>query len=89
MQRMQARDLYDIWYLLEIHEMDVSFYTKEFIAKCESKGIDPRGFYKKLEQRLPQYKGRWKTSIADQIHDLPDFDQVVRAVTRHLKNLEL
>jgi predicted nucleotidyltransferase component of viral defense system len=87
-QRMQARDFYDIWYLLEIHEMDVAFYAIEFRAKCESKEIDPAIFHKKLEQRLPQYKGRWKASMADQIRDLPDFDQVVRMIMRHLKNLE-
>ena len=51
--------------------------------------IDPASFHKKLEQRLPQYKGRWKSSMADQIQDLPDFDQVVRELMRHLKNLEL
>ncbi|HEC41211.1 MAG TPA: nucleotidyl transferase AbiEii/AbiGii toxin family protein [Bacteroides sp.] len=89
MQRMQARDFYDIWYLLEIHEMDVTFYVNEFKAKCESKDIDPTGFHAKLDQRLPQYKGRWQTSMADQIQDLPDFDQVIREVMRHLKNLEL
>lgn len=26
MQRMQARDLYDIWYLTEIHKMDMAYY---------------------------------------------------------------
>ncbi len=89
MQRMQARDFYDIWYLLEMHEMDVTFYTNEFKAKCESKEIDPKGFHQKLDQRLPQYKGRWQTSLSDQIQNLPDFDQVVREVMRHLRNFEL
>ncbi|MEZ5031277.1 MAG: nucleotidyl transferase AbiEii/AbiGii toxin family protein [Saprospiraceae bacterium] len=89
MQRMQARDFYDIWYLLEIHEMDIAFYSIEFRAKCRSKKIDPTDFHNKLEQRLPKYKGRWKASMADQIQDLPDFDQVEREVMRHLKRLEL
>lgn len=89
MQRMQARDFYDIWYLLEINEMDVDFYINEFKTKCESKEVNPADFHKKLEQRLPQYKGRWQKSMADQIHDLPDFDTVFREVTRHLKKLEL
>ena len=89
MQRMQARDFYDIWYLLEIHGMDVDFYLAEFRTKCESKEIDPTEFHNKLEQRLPQYKGRWQSSMADQIQDLPDFDEVVREVMRHLKKLEL
>jgi len=89
MQRMQARDFYDIWSLLEIHDMDVAYYSIEFRAKCESKEIDPTDFHNKLAQRLPQYKGRWKASMADQIQDLPDFDQVEREVMRHLKKLEL
>ena len=54
MQRMQARDFYDIWYLLEMHEMDITFYQGEFCDKCESKEIDPTQFHNKLEQRLPQ-----------------------------------
>lgn len=89
MQRMQARDFYDIWYLLGIHEIAVDFYLAEFRTKCESKEIDPTEFHKKMEQRLPQYKGRWQSSLADQIQDLPDFDEVLREVMRHLKKLEL
>jgi predicted nucleotidyltransferase component of viral defense system len=89
MQRMQARDFYDIWYLLEIHGMDIDFYVAEFIAKCKSKAIDPTEFHNKFEQRLPQYKGRWQSSMADQIQDLPDFEEVLREVSRHLKKFEL
>lgn len=89
MQRMQARDFYDIWYLLEIHNMDVDFYINEFKTKCESKKVNSAGFHKKLEQRLPQYKGRWLKSMKDQIQELPDFETVSRETLRHLKKLEL
>jgi len=89
MQRMQARDFYDIWYLLEVHGMEVDFYINEFKTKCESKEVNPADFHNKLEQRLPQYNGRWQKSMADQIHDLPDFDTVLRGVARHLKKFEL
>lgn len=85
MQRMQPRDYYDIWYLLEVHGMDVEYFTAEFSNKCESKELDPTDFHKKLEQKLPQYKARWQKSMSDQIKDLPDFDQVQREVQRHLK----
>jgi len=88
MQRMQARDFYDIWYLLEVYDMDIDFYIAEFEQKCESKDIDPKEFHTKLEQRLPQYKGRWEKSMADQIQDLPDFETVLREVMRHLKKIE-
>lgn len=88
MQRMQARDFYDIWYLLEVHDMDASFYIDEFKAKCENKGINPSGFHAKLEQRLPQYKKRWEKSMTDQIKNLPEFRMVLREVMRHLRGME-
>ncbi len=88
MQRMQARDFYDIWYLLEEHGMDAGFYISEFEAKCKSKELMHSDFPKKLDERLPQYKGRWKSSMSEQIKDLPDFDQVEREVQRHLKKLK-
>jgi predicted nucleotidyltransferase component of viral defense system len=58
MQRMQARDFYDIWYLLEEHGMDADDYVSEFKAKCKCKELKPSDFPKKLDERLPQYKGR-------------------------------
>ena len=88
MQRMQARDFYDIWYLLEVHNMDAAFYVSEFKAKCKSKDLLHTDFLKKLDERLPQYKGRWKSSMSEQIKDLPDFDKVEREVQRHLKKLK-
>lgn len=89
MQRMQARDFYDIWHLLEINGLDLDFYVNEFIAKCESKNVNPNDFFKKLKQRLPQYKARWQKSLKDQIQELPDFEQVERQVMRHLRKLEI
>ena len=89
MQRMQARDFYDIWYLLEIHGLDIDFYINEFIAKCESKDVNPNDFFKKLDQRMPQYKARWQKSMKDQIQDLPEFGQVERELMRHLKKMEI
>jgi uncharacterized protein len=89
MQRMQARDFYDIWYLLVVYNMDVVFYINEFKTKCENKDVNPLDFYKKLEQRLPQYKGRWQKSMADQIQELPNFETVVREVMRQMKKFKL
>ncbi|HMM52862.1 MAG TPA: nucleotidyl transferase AbiEii/AbiGii toxin family protein [Burkholderiaceae bacterium] len=88
MQRMQARDFYDLWYLLEEHEMEANFYLAEFEAKCKSKELLHTDFPEKLDERLPQYKGRWKSTLRDQIKDLPDFEQVERKVRKHLKKLK-
>lgn len=86
MQRMQPRDYYDIWYLVEIEGMEVEYFTNEFRNKCISKQQNPDDFHKKLEQKLPQYKARWKKSMSDQIKNLPDFEQVEREVSRKIKN---
>jgi uncharacterized protein len=88
MQRMQARDFYDIWYLLEEHGMEADYYMSEFEAKCKSKELLHTDFPKKFDERLPQYKGRWLSSMSEQIKDLPDFDQVEREVQRHLKKIK-
>ncbi|MFZ4477383.1 MAG: nucleotidyl transferase AbiEii/AbiGii toxin family protein [Saprospiraceae bacterium] len=89
MQRMQARDFYDIWYLLEEHGMEADFYLNEFETKCKSKDLLYTDFPKKLTERLPQYKGRWQNSMREQIKNLPDFDQVERDVKKHVKKLKL
>ncbi len=89
MQRMQARDFYDLWYLLEVQGMEIGYYLKEFTDKCASKGLKAMDFLKKLDERLPQYKGRWRSSMSEQIKNLPDFDQVAREVQRHLKKMKI
>jgi len=89
MQRMQARDFYDIWYLTEVHGLVTDFYTNDFISKCEKKGINPSDFFAKFEQRLPQYKARWQKSMKDQIKDLPEFEQVERETMRHLRKMKI
>lgn len=89
MQRMQARDFYDIWYLTEVHGLETDFYMNEFIAKCESKKLNPSDLFIKLEQRLPQYKARWQKSMKDQIKDLPEFEKVERETMRHLRKIKI
>lgn len=86
MQRTQPRDYYDIWYLVEVEKMEVEYFTNEFRNKCTCKELKPEDFHAKLEQKLPQYKARWKNSMKDQIKDLPDFEQVEREVNRKIKN---
>lgn len=85
---MQARDFYDIWYLMEMHGLNIDFYINEFKNKCTSKGLKSSMFQMKLSERIPQYKGRSQVSMNDQIKDLPGFEQVEREVLRNLKKLK-
>lgn len=70
-------------------EVEVDFYVSEFKTKCESKNLIAEDFPVKLNERLPQYKGRWQSSLKEQIKDLPDFEQVERETLRHFKKLKL
>ncbi|WP_409029322.1 nucleotidyl transferase AbiEii/AbiGii toxin family protein [Gracilimonas sediminicola] len=88
MQRMQPRDFYDIWYLLEVEQMDFEFLLPEFSTKCEHKELLSSDFEEALQRRLPQYQARWAGSISDQIQELPEFQQVEREVQRHFRNIE-
>jgi predicted nucleotidyltransferase component of viral defense system len=87
-QRMAARDFYDIWYLLEEHGMEADHLLGEFTQKCKAKDIDAAEFPKKLSGRLSQYRARWKQSLGEQIQNLPDFDEVVRQVQRQIKKIK-
>jgi predicted nucleotidyltransferase component of viral defense system len=88
MQRMQARDFYDIWYLLEQQGMEIEYYLSEFAGKCAAKNLNPADFPKKLADRLPSYKGRWQSSLSEQIQNLPNFERVEREVLRRLRNTQ-
>jgi predicted nucleotidyltransferase component of viral defense system len=88
MQRMQARDFYDIWYLLEELQMEVEYYLPEFAGKCAAKNLNPADFPKKLAERMPSYKGRWQSSLKEQIQDLPNFEKAEREVNRRLRNID-
>ena len=86
-QRMAARDFYDLWYLTEHYEIEADHLMKEFAQKCAAKNLKAASFPAKLDERLQQYKARWKQSLGEQIKPLPDFDQVVRGVQRYIKKL--
>ena len=85
--RMQPRDLYDLWYLTDIHGVDLRFCLAEFERKARHKSYDPASFKSALERKLTQYKARWEGSLADQMQDLPDFEAAVRALNKHLRSI--
>ncbi|MEA3392235.1 MAG: nucleotidyl transferase AbiEii/AbiGii toxin family protein [Candidatus Marinimicrobia bacterium] len=88
MQRMQARDFYDIWYLLAIHKMDAEYLIPEFKTKCAAQELNATDFHKQMHKRLPQYKARWQGSLKEQIKNIPDFNQAEREILRSIRQLK-
>jgi predicted nucleotidyltransferase component of viral defense system len=85
MGRTEPRDLYDFWYLTEIERLNASGYLSEFKSKAKRKGHNPEKFMEKALSKETLFKRDWATKLSSQIHDIPDFDTVFRAVKRHLK----
>jgi predicted nucleotidyltransferase component of viral defense system len=88
-QRVQCRDLYDIFRLVE--DMGVSLHEvrPQFEQKATAKGLDPATFAEKFEDRINRYKTRWEQEMPDHLADPPRFDDVVRVVRRHLRGAGL
>jgi predicted nucleotidyltransferase component of viral defense system len=87
LSRQQPRDFYDLWYLSEIENLEMSDYIAEFEAKTKHKGLNTNNLEKRLEQLLPVFKARWKKSMSEQIKDLPPFEQVARELGRHFRRV--
>jgi uncharacterized protein len=88
-QRLQCRDLYDIYSLTAGMGVQLAEVRPVFEAKARTKGIDPATFADRFEQRLPQYKDRWVSEISEHLPDPPDVDAVIRVVRRSLRQAGL
>lgn len=85
--RSIPRDLYDLWYLLEYGRMDIDEFYFEFEQKAQNKGHNPKIFADKVQSKKAIFEREWKNSLQNQIHDLPDFSQVMRELKKHFRKL--
>lgn len=85
MQRLQCRDLYDIWYLLGEAGVDAADIRRHFERKAEHRGLDPDSFAQRFEQRIESYEQRWDDELVSYMTPVPDIDRVVREVRRNLR----
>ncbi len=85
-QRLQCRDVYDLHALLHVAGVDVTSAWEMFEAKARHRGLDPEAFFDRLETRTPAYRARWTEELSVHLgSDVPDFDNVLRQLRRHLR----
>lgn len=84
-QRLQCRDLYDLFRISEDLGVSIEEVRKLFEQKCQAKGIKPEIFQQRFEDRVDRYRERWATEMREHVSDPPPFDDVVRKVSRHLR----
>jgi len=85
--RTEPRDLYDVYELFKSGEVDQAFLWNDFAAKCEHKRRDPTGLHQALDHKAARLEKQWETRLAQQVTDLPHFDEVMRTVQRHVRRL--
>lgn len=85
MQRLQCRDLFDIWFLFEHADVDAAEVKAEFEAKARHRRLDPGQFRARFEVRIQEYRRRWSLELSPYMSDVPDVDRVVREVSRRLR----
>jgi len=87
LQRTHPRDLYDLWYLLEVQKININENYINFVEKSKYKNFNTSDFVEKIEGKYPMFKKQWETSMQHQIMYLPKFDDVIRGVGRHFRQL--
>ena len=60
-----------------------------FEEKARAKGIDPSVFAASFDDRIGRYERRWDDEMEQHLADPPHFDEVVRALRRHLRSAGL
>lgn len=89
MGRTEPRDLYDVWWLFRRGETDLVFVIHDFRLKAEHKGHDPARLYDVLGEKDSRFASLWETRLSQQVQELPDFEEVMRAVRRQVRQLKL
>lgn len=83
--RNEPRDLYDLWHLTNKRLVGVADLTHAVASKVEFRNrtmTDAKDIFLQKEARL---KKLWSDRLSAQMAELPEFDEVYRAVTRELR----
>lgn len=88
MQRTAPRDIYDLWYLFEVEGQDIEDHIFAFQDKAKHKGYDPNELTKVIEQKEKTYAKHWKEHLANQMTEIPDFNEVWRELGKHWRKFQ-
>ena len=85
-QRLQARDLFDLYELFDGKSLVAEHIWPSFERKAKHKGINPARFADSFEKRIPQWKTRWQGEMAEHVPGDPTpFETIERVVRRALR----
>jgi len=88
MQRTAPRDIYDLWYLLEVEGQDIEDHIFAFQDKAKHKGCDANELNKVIKQKEKTFAKYWKDHLANQMTEIPDFNDVWRELGKHWRKFQ-
>jgi predicted nucleotidyltransferase component of viral defense system len=83
--RNEPRDLYDVWYLIERENMDVSALIPGIAGKLKFRGRELESMSEEFGKKEARLKKLWQMRLGNQVADLPHFEEVYRAVQRSFR----
>lgn len=87
--RNEPRDLYDLWHLISREGMDLSPLAPAIIAKLAFRNVEASGIQEAVIKKEARLKALWSARLANQMSELPPFDQVFREFRRALRSSDL
>lgn len=87
--RTEPRDLYDLWNLLDEHDIRPAEYLAEFSQKLALRGRAPNGVAAAIAAKEGRLGKLWTARLQNQMSDLPEFEGVFREVMRVLRDANL
>jgi predicted nucleotidyltransferase component of viral defense system len=85
MQRLQCRDLYDLYELLVVNGVDAEAAWPLFERKARHRDREPGRFGESFDDRGPRWEERWDRELIEYTASPPAFDGVLRSVKRALR----
>jgi predicted nucleotidyltransferase component of viral defense system len=85
MQRLQCRDLLDLYELLVVNDIDAQAVWPLFERKARHRDCDPDRFGESFDDRAPRWEERWDRELIEYTASPPEFDGVLRSVRRELR----
>jgi uncharacterized protein len=79
----EARDIYDLWYLLKLDILKIDSLKNELGKKLKT-----RLYFNNLINSINSsvYRNTWEIRLKNQIKDLPDYEYVARDLEKLIKN---
>jgi predicted nucleotidyltransferase component of viral defense system len=83
--RNEPRDLYDLWFLTANGHVRLPDLLAAIVLKLEFRGLTLAEVGKEFSAKEARYKKLWQVRLAAQMAELPEFDNIYRAVRRAIR----